>query len=248
MRLVGKVVLITGAAGGIGQAACQRFVQEGARVCASDLTVDGASRIGLPASDNFLYVAGDVTRATDRANIIAAGLGRFGKFDVVFANHGKILGRPFVETSEADWDAIQATNLKSTYFLVQSACAAMSDGGSIILVSSAAGILARPNMSAYSASKAGIIMLARSLALDLSERGIRVNAIAPGLVDTPMPREFLKNLANKDQIWASMLEKSPLKRAATPEEIVGLAVYLASDESSYTTGAVIPVDGGRTAT
>jgi NAD(P)-dependent dehydrogenase (short-subunit alcohol dehydrogenase family) len=103
-------------------------------------------------------------------------------------------------------------------------------------------------MSAYSASKAGIIMLARSLALDLSERGIRVNAIAPGLVDTPMPRNFLKNLANKDQLWASMLEKSPLKRAATPEEIVGLAVYLAGDESSYTTGAVIPVDGGRTAT
>ncbi len=248
MRLAGKIVLITGAAGGIGRAACQKFAAEGARVCASDLALDGAAHIGLPPSDDFLYVAGDVTQAADRANIVASGIHRFGKFDVVFANHGKILGKPFVETTEDDWDAIQATNLKSTYFLVQAACAGMTDGGSIILVSSAAGILARPNMSAYSASKAGIIMLARSLALDLSERGIRVNAIAPGLVDTPMPRNFLKNLANKDQLWASMLDKSPLKRAATPEEIVGLAVYLAGDESSYTTGAVIPVDGGRTAT
>ncbi len=248
MRLAGKIVLVTGAAGGIGQAACRKFVAEGAKVCASDLDSKAAERIGLPLSQDFLYVAGDVTQAADRNSIVATALGRFGKLDALFANHGKILGKPFAQTTEADWDAIQATNLKSTYFLVQAACAGMGQGGSIILVSSAAGILARPNMSAYSASKAGIIMLARSLALDLAERGIRVNAIAPGLVDTPMPRAFLKDLANKDQIWASMLEKSPLRRAATPEEIVGLAVHLASDESSYTTGATIPVDGGRTAT
>jgi len=248
MRLAGKVALITGAAGGIGRVACDRFAREGALICASDLHPDGAASIPVPAGEGFFYVAGDVTRAGDRQTIVQACLQRFGRIDVLLANHGRILGKPFLETSESDWDDIQAANLKSTYFLVQAAAPSMPLGSSIILLSSAAGILARPNMSAYSASKAGIIMLTRSLALDLSDRGIRVNAIAPGLVDTPMPREFLKRFTNQEAVWAAMVEKSPLKRAARPEEIVGLALHLASDEASYTTGATVPVDGGRTAT
>ena len=248
MRLEGKVTLITGAAGGIGCVACKRFVEEGALVCATDLPGDGFSAIPVPKSDRFFYIAGDMTRRADREAVLRACADRHGRIDVLIVNHGRILGRPFLETSESDWDEIQAVNLKGSYFLAQAVVPLMPAGGSIVLLSSAAGILARPNMSAYSVSKAGIIMLARSLALDLGDRGIRVNAIAPGLVDTPMPREFLKRFANPEEVWSTMLEKSPMKRAARPEEVVGLMLHLAGDEASYTTGATIPVDGGRTAT
>lgn len=247
MRLSGKVVVVTGAAGGIGRAACLRLAADGAAICATDLVSSVEPEMPLPPGAQYSYFPADLTKTADRSGFIEACRVRHGRIDGVFANHGAILGKSFLETTEDDWDRIQAVNLKSTYFMIQAAVPHMPAGGSIVVMSSAAGILARPSMSAYSASKSGINMLAKSLSLDLGGLGIRVNAVAPGLVDTPMPRGFLRNLANSDEVWAGMMAKVPIGRAARPEEIVGMVSYLLSDDASYTTGAVIPIDGGRTA-
>ncbi len=253
-RLQDKVCIITGAAGGQGQVAVDLFAREGAKVLASDCQEKGDKQIAKTVSefpDRVAYVDADVTREEDLQRIVSTALGEFGRIDVLYNNHGAMVGSPFFEHTMEELDLVLNVNVRATFRLTQLVAAQMvkqGDGGSIINNSSTGGLVGFQDMSGYGASKAGVAQLARSLANDLKDYGIRVNAVAPGAIDTPMPHKYLEKFPDqRDEIW-KMIEQAHLTgRFGRPEEVVNLAIFLASDEASFMNGAVIPVDGGYTA-
>lgn len=246
-RLAGKNTIITGAAGGQGRVACRIFAEEGAQVFATDLDPALTREIEAIAPGKITYVAGDVSIPEGLKTVVDGATKLFKRIDVLYNNHGAILGKPFMETTPEEWDRVHNIDLKSVFFLTQRAVPAMPSGASIINISSIGGLVALENMSAYGAAKGGLAMLTRCMALDLSPKGIRVNAICPGVVDTQMPRNFVQNLPGKDQIIKALEDRHMMKRFGRAEEVVSLALYLASDESSFMTGSVIAADGGWTA-
>ncbi|MEN9726683.1 MAG: hypothetical protein RL434_1049 [Pseudomonadota bacterium] len=251
-RLANKVALITGALGGQGQVAVRRFVEEGARVLASDLAPQPTGDVAaLVAShpDAVVYVGGDVRNEQVLDTLVSTAVARFGGLDILFNNHGMMVGKPFLETTVEELDGLLAVNLRAPFLLSQKAAREMvkRGGGSIIHNSSVGGIVGFPTMAAYGASKGGLAQLARSMATDLAPEGIRVNAICPGVVNTDMPRRYLKDVEDKEGAFRQMAAMHLMNRLAEPGEIVALALFLASDEASYMTGAVIPIDGGLTA-
>ncbi|MCC5859784.1 MAG: SDR family oxidoreductase [Ectothiorhodospiraceae bacterium] len=249
-RLQDKVVIITGANGGMGQEAVKIFAGEGARIVACDVAEPTPALQALIDQNNVVYVQGDLSDEALSRRVVQTALDEFGQLDVLYNNHGIMLGKPFLETEMADFDRVVDVNLRSVFALSLHAAKAMSTRrqGSIIHISSVGGIVGFPGMAAYGASKGGVAQLARSMATDLAEFNIRVNAICPGVVDTPMPRRYIKDAgAEEKETMDAMANMHLLKRNGRPEEIVWMAVYLASDESTFTTGAVIPVDGGLTA-
>ncbi|MBI2799686.1 MAG: glucose 1-dehydrogenase [Gammaproteobacteria bacterium] len=251
-RLNQKVAIITGALGGQGQVAVARFVAEGARVLASDLAKkphgEVAKLIAKRPAD-VAYVGGDVRDGKVLEKIVKAAVRVFGGVDVLFNNHGLMVGKPFLETTAEELDELLAVNLRAPFLLSQLVAREMvkRGGGSIIHNSSVGGIVGFPTMAAYGASKGGLAQLARSMATDLAAQGVRVNAICPGVVDTDMPRRYLKDVEDKAGAFKQMAAMHLMNRLAEPIEIVNVALFLASDEASYMTGAVIPVDGGLTA-
>ncbi|MCB1748450.1 MAG: glucose 1-dehydrogenase [Gammaproteobacteria bacterium] len=253
-RLQDKVIIITGALGGQGQIAVARFLDEGAYVVASDraAAADGevAARLAQ-APERLVYRGGDICSEDLAGELVAVAVERFGRLDVLYTNHGLMLGKPFLDTSLDEFDALIATNLRAPFALSLHAARAMAanGGGVIIHNSSVGGIVGFPTMAAYGASKGGLAQLARSMATDLAPHNIRVNAICPGVVDTPMPRRYVGEVSEAERAAAfgAMADMHLLKRLARPEEIVNVVVFLASDEASFMTGAVIPVDGGLTA-
>ena len=251
-RLKDKVVLITGALGGQGQVAVVRFVAEGASVLASDLAAKPNGEVAALAKskpERCAYVGGDVRDGKLIDKLVKTAVKRFGRLDVLYNNHGMMVGKPFLDTTLEELDELLAVNLRAPFLLSQAAARVMAKqgSGSIIHNSSVGGIVGFPTMAAYGASKGGLAQLARSMATDLAPMGIRVNAICPGVVDTQMPRRYLKDVEDKDGAIRQMEAMHLLNRLARPEEIVNVALFLASDEASYMTGAVIPVDGGLTA-
>jgi len=251
-RLANKVALITGALGGQGQVAVRRFVEEGARVLASDLAPQPTGDVAALAAsqpDAVVYVGGDVRETQVLDTLVSTAVARFGGLDILFNNHGMMVGKPFLETTVEELDGLLAVNLRAPFLLSQKAAREMvkRGGGSIIHNSSVGGIVGFPTMAAYGASKGGLAQLARSMATDLAPQGIRVNAICPGVVNTDMPRRYLKDVEDKEGAFRQMAAMHLMNRLAEPGEIVALALFLASDEASYMTGAVIPVDGGLTA-
>ncbi len=247
-RLKGKRAIITGAAGGQGRAACRMFAAEGARVLAADLDAGVKGEIEALAPGAITYIAADVASMDGINRIAEAARTAFGgRIDVLYNNHGVILGKPFMETTPEEWDRIHNVDLKSVYFLSQRVVPAMGQGASIINISSIGGLVALENMTAYGAAKGGLAMLTRGMALDLSPRGIRVNAICPGVIDTPMPRNFVRDLPDRERIMSALAARHMMRRLGEPHEVVALAVFLASDESSFMTGSVVTVDGGWTA-
>ena len=160
-----------------------------------------------------------------------------------------MVGSPLLETTEEELDLVLNINLRASFLLSQRVAQHMVDagkGGAIIHNSSGGGLVGFRDMAAYGASKAGLAQLARSMASDLREHGIRVNAIAPGAIDTPMPHKYLEKFEDREQIWKAMEEAHLAGRFGQPEEVIWLAVFLASDEASFMNGTVIPVDGGFT--
>ncbi len=251
-RLKGKVAIITGALGGQGQVAVRRFVEEGARVLASDLAARANGEVAALAKaqpDVVAYVGGDVRDSKVVEKIVKTAVKRFGRLDVLFNNHGIMVGKPFLETTVEELDDLLAINLRAPFLLSQAAARVMAKqgNGSIIQNSSVGGIVGFPTMAAYGASKGGLAQLARSMATDLAGFNIRVNAICPGVVDTAMPRRYVKDIEDKEGAFKQMAAMHLMNRLAEPIEIVNVALFLASDEASYMTGAVIPVDGGLTA-
>jgi NAD(P)-dependent dehydrogenase (short-subunit alcohol dehydrogenase family) len=248
-RLEGKVTIVTGAAGGVGRAAVERFAAEGARVVACDVAEDARDLAASTARSGGFYRRTDVAREDEVAALVSETRERFGRIDVLYNNHGIMVGKPFLETTMEEFDRVIEVNLRSVFLLSLYVAREMASArcGSIVNVASVGGIVGFPGMAAYGAAKGGVVQLTRSMATDLASFGVRVNAICPGVIDTPMPRKYLENVEDKAAAWKAMESMHLMKRLATPEEIVAAALFLASDEASFFTGAVIPVDGGLTA-
>lgn len=242
-KLEGKVAVITGGNSGIGLATAQRFVAEGAYVF-----ITGRRQSELDAAvkligKNVTGVQGDVSSLADLDRLYETVKREKGHLDVVFANAGGGDFAPLGEITEAQFDKTFSINVKGLLFTVQKALPLLRDGGSIILTSSIVGTKGLPAFSVYSATKAAIRSFARSWTTDLKQRGIRVNALAPGPIVTPglnglVPADQL------DQLHANMASTVPMGRLGTPDEVAKGALFLASDDSSYVTGIELFVDGG----
>jgi meso-butanediol dehydrogenase/(S,S)-butanediol dehydrogenase/diacetyl reductase len=226
--LEGKRVVVTGGTSGIGEATCRRFAEEGARVVS--IAID-------EAEDSILCDVADaaqVERAFARVDELLGGV------DVLVANAGISVRKPFLEIAEADWRRVLDVNLTGVFHCAQQAARRM-DEGVILMTASTNGLAGHPLYADYNASKAGVILLARTLARELAPR-IRVNAVCPGYVSTPM-----QEAEYTPEMLAEVNASIPLGRHARPEEIAALFAFLASDEAAYVTGAAITIDGGETA-
>jgi NAD(P)-dependent dehydrogenase (short-subunit alcohol dehydrogenase family) len=251
-RLEGKTAVITGAAGGMGRVACRRFCEEGARVLGVDLTADSGRELEKElVADGlaFEFRRCDVTSSSEVAGMADHVRETFGVLDVLYNNAGTVLGKPLVETTDEEWERVIDVNLRSGFVTMRALVPIMrKPGGSIVNISSGLGLVGSDQMTAYCASKGGVILLTKAAALELGP-DIRVNALCPGVIDTPMPRNAVSQLP--PDVGAAILkgweEQHVTKRLGRPEEVVALAVWLASDEASFVTGTAIPVDSGVTA-
>ena len=255
LRLEGKVAVITGAASGQGQAAARLFAAEGAKVVVADVNAEGAEKTveGIRASGGkAVPVQADVSREADVEAMIRRAVDEFGRLDVLFNNAGvgysaadRMTMASVVETPEEDWDAVLAINLKGVAMSCKHAIPVMErqGGGAIVNNASINALVGLSGADAYTAAKGGVVALTRVLAVDWGPKNIRVNCICPGGVDTPMIAPALAD----EQVSNFLRESTPLGRLARPEEPARVALFLASDESSYLNGAIIPVDGGWTA-
>lgn len=251
-RLAGKRTVITGATGGMGRVACRMFCEAGARVIGTDLDAAAGRLLQqemASAGHDFAFHAADVTSEADIDALAALARQRWGGLDVLYNNAGIILGKPLLGTTVEEWDRLHAVNTRSVFLAIRAFAPLMGAGGSIVNISSGGGARAMRNMSAYGSSKAGVIMLTKVAALELAP-DIRVNAILPGTIDTPMPRNFISRVPAGEQreaAWQALGDGRPLKRVGLPEEVVPLAIFLASDDASFITGVDYFVDGGRAA-
>lgn len=247
MRLTGKVALVTGAGGGNGAAIAAGMAREGAIVAFADIKTDGAEACAEAARDaggQALSLQLDVTSAASVEAAVATLVEQFGRLDILVNNAGILTRNPFLALTEEEWDRVMAVNAKGPFLCGQAAARRMAGqkGGSIINISSFSASIALPNTVHYGASKGAVAMLTKHMALDLAEYGIRVNAIAPGVIETDMNRE---RLAVPEQRAATM-QRILVGRLGRPDDLVGAAVFLASDESGYVNGSTITVDGGWT--
>jgi meso-butanediol dehydrogenase/(S,S)-butanediol dehydrogenase/diacetyl reductase len=252
-RLAGKVAIVTGASRGIGRAIAQRFGREGAAVVLVARTSSALEEVAsgfARAGGSVDVLAGDATLEAMNAEMVALAVRRFGRLDIFVANMGADLTASVTKTSPADWDACLASDLKHLYLGARAALPSMiaAGGGAIVAVASTAALRGIPNHAAYCAAKAGLANLTRSIAVDYGEHGVRANCICPGAVETEMLTVWLRDLgAEEATVRERLVARAPLKRMGRAEEIANLACFLASDEASYMTGTVIPVDGGSSA-
>ena len=248
MRMLGKVALVSGGAGGIGAATARLLAQEGASVVIGDLLEDGGRQTEAQITESggqatFLYL--DVTKEPDWANAVNVAVGSYGKLDILVNNAG-ISGRTTVEeTTEDLWDRVMAVNAKGVFLGTKLAIPAMrkAGGGSIINISSIYGIVGSETSAAYHSSKGAVRLLTKATAIQYAKEGIRVNSVHPGFVDSPMTRQF-HQIAGVQQ---ERIDRTPLGRMGIPEDIANGILYLASDESSFVTGSELVIDGGMTA-
>jgi 3alpha(or 20beta)-hydroxysteroid dehydrogenase len=245
-RLEGKVAIITGAAGGIGAASARRFAGEGAHLVLTDANAERAQDVAQELGGQAMWCAHDVTSETDWEKVTAAALDRHGRIDVLLNNAGIFLAAPLEETSLADFRRVMDVNAAGVFLGMRAVAPAMTrqQGGSIINVSSVAGLTGSPYLTAYAASKAAIRGMTKVVAKELAPHGVRVNSLHPGQIDTDMnarQRERTPELVER------LIRAIPLRRVGTPEEVAHAAVYLACEDSLYTTGSELVVDGGTSA-
>lgn len=241
--LAGRTAIITGGAQGLGYAIARVFVDEGARVVIGDLDLDvtRAAAEELGGDEVALAAACDVTAAAQVQSLIDAAVARFGRLDVMVNNAGITRDATLRRMTEDQFDEVIAVHLKGTWNGTRAAAAVMreQDGGAIINMSSISGKVGLVGQTNYSAAKAGIVGLTKAAAKELAHVGVRVNAIAPGLIRSAMTE------AMPQRIWDAKLAEVPMGRAGEPEEVAKVALFLASDLSSYMTGTVLEVTGGR---
>ncbi len=247
--LQGKVSIITGAANGIGQACARLFAEQGAKVVLADIQDAPGQALAqeLQAQGQQpSYVHCDVGRKADVDALVQQVLALHGRVDVLVSNAGIFKASPFLEVSESDFDEVLRVNLKGAFLMGQAAARAMkaSGGGAIVHMSSVNGVMAIPEIASYNVSKGGINQLTRAMALALADDGIRVNAVAPGTIATELAR---KAVLTSDAARTKILSRTPMKRLGEPEEVARTVAFLASDASSYITGEILTVDGGRMA-
>lgn len=244
-RLDGKVALISGGARGQGATAARRFVAEGARVAVGDILDDDGKALVQELGDAASYAHLDVTKEEDWKAAVAGAEGEFGRVDVLLNNAGILAFGKIEDSSLEDYMKIVNVNQVGVFLGMKAAVPAMkrAGGGSIINISSVEGLRGLPRLTAYTASKFAVRGMTKSAAVELGKYNIRVNSVHPGFIDTPMTRAQGLEGVDVDKLFSSGV---PLRRAGTPEDIVNMVVFLASDESSYCTGAEFIVDGGAT--
>ena len=243
--LKGKTAVITGAARGIGKAIALRFAAEGANIAFTDLMLDenvkNTEKELLELGVKAKGYASNAAKFDETEAVVAEIMKDFGRIDILVNNAGITKDGLMLRMSEAQWDAVIGVNLKSAFNFIHACLPGMvrQKSGSIINMASVVGVHGNAGQANYSASKAGMIGLAKSIAQEVGSRGIRANAIAPGFIITDM------TAALSDEVKAEWAKKIPLRRGGTPEDIADVATFLASDMSSYVSGQVIQVDGGR---
>ncbi|UCF92024.1 MAG: 3-oxoacyl-ACP reductase FabG [Desulfobacterales bacterium] len=246
--LTGKVCIVTAAGRGIGKAIAANFAEAHAAVVINDIDLEAATQVSdliESGGSRTRAIKADVAVAEDVNRLTAETLQTFGRIDILVNNAGVITRKPAEEITEAEWDRIIDVNLKGTFLCSQAVARHMiarRQGGKIINISSIMGNVALPPRSAYCASKGGIVMLTKDLAAEWAEHNIHVNAIAPGWTLTEMTQSYFA----QDDVRRFLLERTPLKRFATPRDIAHTALFLASDLADYITGQTIHVDGGWT--
>jgi NAD(P)-dependent dehydrogenase (short-subunit alcohol dehydrogenase family) len=248
--LQGRVVIVTGAAQGIGEACVRRLVQDGAAVALWDVADGPGQALAAALAGSGAAVAYLHCNVADKASVdaaLAATLARFGHVDGLVNNAGIFRAAPFLEVTEADWDAVIAVNLKGSFLVGQAVARHMvgrtgDSRGAIVNMSSVNGTLAIPSIASYNASKGAINQLTRVMALSVADQGVRVNAVAPGTIATELARSAV---LTSDEAKARIMSRTPMKRLGEPEEIADVCAFLLSDAASYMTGEIVVVDGGR---
>ena len=242
--LQGRVAIVTGGSQGIGEACARRFAQEGAQVVIADLA-DERGR-ALAAELQARYVHCDVGDKAQVDALVAEVMQAHGRIDVLVNNAGIFRAADFLDVTEEDFDAVLRVNLKGSFLVAQAVAREMAKAGrgSIVNMSSVNSVLAIPNIASYNVSKGGINQLTRAMALALADKGIRVNAVGPGTIATELAAAAV---LTSDEAKNKIMMRTPLKRLGEPSEIADVVAFLASDASSYITGEIIMVDGGRMA-
>lgn len=247
-----KVVIVTGAGAGIGRAAAEAFARKGAGVAAADLDPgSGEETVSLIAKEGgkAVFIRVDVTDPAGVKNMVEEVKKNFGTIDILVNNAGIHFKGDVVETPEEAWDKVMDVNLKGAYLCCHFVVPVMLEkgGGVIVNVASEAGMVGIAGQAAYNVSKAGLISLTQSMAVDFASRGIRVNAVSPGTTETPLVLKILEEAENPAEIRGALEGCRPLNRLGRPEEIAAAILVMASGELGYATGSVLVIDGGYTA-
>lgn len=248
MRLANKIALVTGAASGFGAGIARRFAAEGAKVVCADLNLAGAQTIA--AEIGGIAVGGDVSREADVAAMVQVAVAAYGGLDILVNNAGTThRNKPLLEVTEEEFDRVYAVNVKSLFWTTRAVVPLLrrqGRGGVIINIASTAGIRPRPGLTWYNGTKGAVNIITLSMAQELGKDGIRVNAICPVIGETGLLEAFM-GVPDTPENRAKFLATIPLGRMSTPADVANAAVFLAEDASSFLTGVLLPVDGGRTA-
>jgi NAD(P)-dependent dehydrogenase (short-subunit alcohol dehydrogenase family) len=252
LRLAGKVAFITGGGTGIGRACALAFAREGAEVATAGRRKEPLEKVAreiAAAGGKSLALSCDVTQRSLVESALAQAEKHFGRLDTIVNNAGAVVVATVEHTSDADWDRVIAANLTGTFFVSRAALAPLrrAGGGSIVNIGSVLGLVARKDRAAYCAAKAGVSGLTRAMALDHAHEKIRVNCICPTLVETELGMLSIQQTANAVAEIQKRIAEIPIGRLGKPEDVATMAVYLASEEASWVTGASFPLDGGLTA-
>jgi len=246
MRLKDKVAVITGGGSGIGRATAIRFAKEGAKIVIADINeVTGEETLGVINQQNqeAIFIKTNVAESKSIQNLMKRAVEHFGRIDILFNNAG--IGNSevrSVDLAEEEWDQVIDINLKSVFLGIKYAMPELKKSGNGVIINTASllGLKGRKYVSAYNASKGGVVLLTQNAALEYGKYNIRVNAIAPGIIDT----NIIKEWKNDERKWPILSRANALGRIGSPDEIASAALFLASDEASFVTGATLSVDGG----
>lgn len=243
MKLIGKVAVVTGGASGIGEYTARAMVNEGAKVVIADMNDELGIKIVQELNGNAIYVHANVTDEADVEKMIDTAISKFGKVDILVNNAGIGSLSPTADLSFGDWRNVIAVNLDGVFLVAKHAIKVMqkNGGGSIVNIASILGHVGQAQTAAYTASKGGVVNFTRALAVEYAKENIRVNAVCPGYIDTPLLDQLDENMKNH------LISLHPIGRLGKSEEVANAILFLASDDASFVTGANLLVDGGYTA-